>query len=126
MSAAGAMGASRREDGCMSRVRPDDRARLPEPAGVWRRDRLLPLSGWCTQVMTAAPGGLEMEDPREMRWWAARLMLIGGVFGTFGRASDAGRGRGASVLLVMGAASVVMVMVGLDGSVWRTKRDGAD
>ncbi len=70
------------------------------------------FSGWCTRII-AGNVGLELEDPREMRSWAAQLTFIGGLFGTFGRASDVGAwAAGLPVLLVLGVVSVVMATGG--------------
>jgi hypothetical protein len=113
LSAAGAMAASAREatmhEEEWERTIERDYRNLPgfgDVTGYFR------LSGWCTRII-AGNVGLELENPREMRSWAAQLTFIGGLFGTFGRASDLGSwAAGLPVLLALGAVSVVMAMGG--------------
>jgi len=68
--------------------------------------------------------GFAPEDPGspgEMRWWAARLLLLGGVFAAFGTVAEAARGSydlhgawlaGLPVLLAAGAASAMAARLG--------------
>ena len=57
--------------------------------------------------------GAEAEDPRELRWWGARLLLIGAVFGTLGRAADVGAwGPALPILCVLALGSLLIAKGG--------------
>jgi len=47
------------------------------------------LFGWYIRFMTGGMG-MDPDDPRDMRWWAAALLLIAAFFGTLGVASHYG------------------------------------
>ena len=70
------------------------------------------LSQLCTRVVVGNVGA-EADDPREMRWWAARMLALAGVFGTLGLASDVGAWLPAlPVLVVCGGVAALVAQGG--------------
>ena len=68
--------------------------------------------GWYLRFMTGGMG-MDPDDPRDMRWWSAALLLVAALFGTLGVASHYGAWLiGLPVLFALVLTSVAVVLSG--------------